>query len=165
MGEPAWQSQPIGRLISGPVLNGLQGNFASIFEPKIAISRNPWDKAPMSDHDRKPRFPRGPGKGYGKGPGKGFGKGRDPGGKAAWPDRGTGPDAPAILYGWHTVAAALANPQRRIRKLWVTENAARRLADEHIDLPLTPEIVRPAQIDLRLGPDAVHQGLLAEADP
>jgi 23S rRNA (guanosine2251-2'-O)-methyltransferase len=69
-----------------------------------------------------------------------------------------------ILYGWHTVAAALANPQRRIRKLWLTENAARRLADDNIAIPVPPEIVRPALIDQRLGPDAVHQGLLAEAD-
>ena len=30
---------------------------------------------------------------------------------------------------------------------------------------ITPEIVRPSAIDQRLGPDAVHQGLLAEADP
>ena len=49
-----------------------------------------------------------------------------------------------ILYGWHTVAAALANPQRHIRKLMLTENAARRLADENIATPVTPEIVRPA---------------------
>ena len=70
-----------------------------------------------------------------------------------------------ILYGWHTVAAALANPQRRIRKLLLTENAARRLADDNIDTRVTPEIVRPSLIDQRLGPDAVHQGLLAEADP
>ena len=31
--------------------------------------------------------------------------------------------------------------------------------------PVTPELVRPDVIDARLGPDAVHQGLLAEADP
>ena len=31
--------------------------------------------------------------------------------------------------------------------------------------PSRPEIVRPGVIDQRLGPDAVHQGLLAEADP
>jgi 23S rRNA (guanosine2251-2'-O)-methyltransferase len=47
----------------------------------------------------------------------------------------------------------------------LTENAARRLADENIESPVTPEIVRPALIDQRLGPDAVHQGLLAEAEP
>jgi 23S rRNA (guanosine2251-2'-O)-methyltransferase len=111
----------------------------------------------MSDRDRKPHF--------GRGGGKGPGRGREPGRRPAWRDRETGPDGPVILYGWHTVAAALNNPQRHIRKLWLSENAARRLADENIALTVTPEIVRPALIDSRLGPDAVHQGLLAEADP
>jgi 23S rRNA (guanosine2251-2'-O)-methyltransferase len=63
------------------------------------------------------------------------------------------------------VTLALANPARRIRKLLLTENAARRLADENIDTRIAPEIVRPSEIDQMLGPDAVHQGLLAEADP
>jgi len=60
---------------------------------------------------------------------------------------------------------ALANPQRQIRKLTLTENAAKRLADENIATRVTPEIVRPQEIDRLLSPDAVHQGLLAEADP
>ena len=111
----------------------------------------------MSDRDRKPPFRRGGG--------KPFEKGRKPAGRPVWRDRDASPDGPVILYGWHTVAAALANPQRSIRKLFLTENAARRLADENIATPVTPEIVRPNAIDQRLGPDAVHQGLLAEADP
>jgi 23S rRNA (guanosine2251-2'-O)-methyltransferase len=111
----------------------------------------------MSDRDRKQHF--------GRGGGKGPGRGREPGRRPAWRDREAGLDGPVILYGWHTVAAALNNPQRHIRKLMLTENAARRLADENIALTVTPEIVRPALIDSRLGPDAVHQGLLAEADP
>lgn len=74
-------------------------------------------------------------------------------------------DGPIILYGWHTVQAALANPVRRIRKLWVTENAARRLVEEGIALPRDHEMVRPDDIARRLGPEAVHNGLLAEADP
>jgi 23S rRNA (guanosine2251-2'-O)-methyltransferase len=111
----------------------------------------------MSDRDRKPGFRRGGG--------KGADKGRETGRRPPWRDREAGPDGPVILYGWHTVAAALANPQRGIRKLWLTENAARRLADDNIDTRVTPEIVRPQLIDARLGPDAVHQGLLAEVDP
>jgi 23S rRNA (guanosine2251-2'-O)-methyltransferase len=71
----------------------------------------------------------------------------------------------ALLYGWHTVQAALANPARRIRRLLATENALRRLREEGEPLPIEPELVRPDAIAARLGPDAVHQGLLAEADP
>jgi 23S rRNA (guanosine2251-2'-O)-methyltransferase len=79
------------------------------------------------------------------------------------------PSAPAndgvILYGWHTVKAALENPARHIRSLIATENAVRRLVEEGVRLKLKPELVRPDTIAHRLGPDAVHQGLLAEADP
>src|SRR5689334_16988655 len=74
------------------------------------------------------------------------------------------PDGVAVLYGWHTVAAALANPRRTIRKITATENAARRLADEGLTLPVPPEIVRPDAIAARLSPDSVHNGLLVEAD-
>src|SRR3979490_862054 len=98
----------------------------------------------MSDRDRKPQFRRG----GGKAPGKARESGRRP----AWRGRETNPDGPVILYGWHTVAAALANPQRRIRKLILTENAARRLAADNIDTRVPPEIVRPALIAQRLGP-------------
>src|SRR5215475_2772581 len=109
----------------------------------------------MTDRDRKPRFQRR----SGKLPDKGRPGGRRP----IWQDRDH--DGPAVLYGWHTVTLALANPQRRIRKLILTENAARRLAEEHIATRVTPELVRPQEIDRLLSPDAVHQGLLAEADP
>src|ERR1700674_3351537 len=79
------------------------------------------------------------------------------------PRPGGGTHGPVILYGWHTVKAALENPQRRIQKLFATENAARRLADHA--LAIEPELVRPEVIAARLPADAVHQGLLAEADP
>ncbi|MGE4167816.1 MAG: TrmH family RNA methyltransferase, partial [Xanthobacteraceae bacterium] len=73
-------------------------------------------------------------------------------------------DGPVIMYGWHTVAAALRNPSRRLRKLLVTENAARRLEDDRITPAIKPEIVRPSAIAERLLPDAVHQGIYLEAD-
>lgn len=74
-------------------------------------------------------------------------------------------DSTVIMYGWHTVTAALQNPARRVRKLLATENAARRLTDEGIKSSIQPDIVRPAAIAERLLPDAVHQGLYLEADP
>src|SRR6185437_6092830 len=108
----------------------------------------------MSERDRKPRFQRGSHKSGDRGRG----------GRPDRRDRDRD-DGPAILYGWHTVTAALANPARKIRKLLLTENAARRLADDNIPTRIAPEMVRPSAIDQRLGPDAVHQGLLAEVDP
>jgi 23S rRNA (guanosine2251-2'-O)-methyltransferase len=71
----------------------------------------------------------------------------------------------AVLYGWHSVTAALANPERRARRLLVTENAARRLADEKVAHRASPEIVRPDAIAARLPADAVHQGIYLETDP
>jgi 23S rRNA (guanosine2251-2'-O)-methyltransferase len=93
-------------------------------------------------------------------------QGRRFGGKPAARERVRGePGGSVILYGWHTVTAALANPARHIRRLLATENALRRLAEEGIKLAVEPELVRPGAIVARLTPDAVHQGLLAEADP
>ena len=88
----------------------------------------------MTDRDRKQQFRRGPGKAPDKG--------RESGRRPPWRGREASPDGPAILYGWHTVVAALANPQRHIRKLMLTENAARRLADDKIE---TREIVQRAK--------------------
>jgi 23S rRNA (guanosine2251-2'-O)-methyltransferase len=113
----------------------------------------------MRERDRKPKFQRP------EGPKRRPGPRRDAGHRQPWRGREGAADDTVILYGWHTVTAALANPKRRIRKLFLTENAARRLAEDDIDTRVTPEIVRPNLIDQRLGPDAVHQGMLAEADP
>ena len=79
--------------------------------------------------------------------------------------RDSSDDAPVIMYGWHTVTAALRNPERKIRKLLATENAARRLTDEKVPNANRAEVVRPHAIAERLLPDAVHQGLYLEVDP
>lgn len=118
----------------------------------------------MSDRDRDPRFRRGSRPGSDS-HAKDAHRKRPPRHGSVRKGRETGPDGPVVLYGWHTVTAALANPHRHIRKLLLTENAALRLTHENVNTRITPEIVRPSAIDQRLGPDAVHQGLLAEADP
>jgi 23S rRNA (guanosine2251-2'-O)-methyltransferase len=74
-------------------------------------------------------------------------------------------DELALIYGWHAVQAALENPARRIRRLLVTPNGVRRLEELGIKPSAATEIVRPEVIDRMLPPDAVHQGVLAEADP
>jgi 23S rRNA (guanosine2251-2'-O)-methyltransferase len=120
----------------------------------------------MRERKWQGKRPAKPGdKPYGKTGGfrQGGGSRRGPA-REKWRDRGDAP-TDVILYGWHSVTAALANPARHIRRLLVTENALRRLTEEGVTLRLAPDVVRPDAIAARLTPDAVHQGLLAEADP
>jgi 23S rRNA (guanosine2251-2'-O)-methyltransferase len=77
--------------------------------------------------------------------------------------RADGPYA-QLLYGFHSVREALDNPTRRLVRLMVTENALSRLKESG-PLPIEPEIVRPDAIGRLLTPDAVHQGVLLEAEP
>src|ERR1700735_2371830 len=116
----------------------------------------------MRDRDRKPRFHRP--EGADKRADKRSGPRRDAG-RPPWRGREGAADDTVILYGWHTVTAALANPRRQIRKLLLTENAARRLADDKIETRVEPEIVRPSLIDQRLRPDAQRPGHLGHAGP
>lgn len=66
------------------------------------------------------------------------------------------------FYGRHAVLAALANPERNVRKIWGTREALGAL-----DLPPVIPITYADVADLaRLVPgDAPHQGLVAEVDP
>ncbi|GAA0333480.1 RNA methyltransferase [Sphingomonas oligophenolica] len=66
------------------------------------------------------------------------------------------------FWGRHAVTAALANPERVVRKLWATREALAAL-----DIPPVIPITFAEVTDLaRLVPgDAPHQGLVAEVDP
>jgi 23S rRNA (guanosine2251-2'-O)-methyltransferase len=104
--------------------------------------------------------PRHPGRPARRDERRSFGGGRS--GKARGPrDR----DGTAVLYGWHTVKAALENPHRRFHRLLATENAARRLSEDRVAFPIAPTLARPEDIAAIAGAAAVHQGLYAEADP
>jgi 23S rRNA (guanosine2251-2'-O)-methyltransferase len=74
-------------------------------------------------------------------------------------------DGPVVLYGWHSVRAALENPARRFHRLLATENVVHRLAETGLTLPIAPTLARPEEIAALAGPEAVHQGIVAEADP
>ncbi len=70
------------------------------------------------------------------------------------------------LYGLHTVRAALDNPRRTIRTMLVTRDAQERLGIADLAaLPFKVEQVEPRDIDRLTGSDAVHQGVLIEAEP
>lgn len=69
------------------------------------------------------------------------------------------------LYGRHAVAAALANPERRVRRVLATKNAADWLAKAGLDAAALARLedAKPDAIDRALPAGAVHQGLAAEA--
>ncbi len=70
------------------------------------------------------------------------------------------------LYGLHAVAAALANPARRLRRLLLTEEAEAALSARiGQPWPLAPERAERGRLDHLLGRDAVHQGAALLADP
>jgi 23S rRNA (guanosine2251-2'-O)-methyltransferase len=71
----------------------------------------------------------------------------------------------AVLYGWHTVKAALENPQRRFHRILATEAAIRRLTEDNVPFPIAPTPAASEDIAAVAGASAVHQGLYAEADP
>lgn len=70
------------------------------------------------------------------------------------------------LYGLHTVRAALENPRRRLHRMWATRNALERLALPLEESPSFPiELTEPRALDRLVGEDAVHQGVVLEAEP
>ncbi|WP_408894677.1 TrmH family RNA methyltransferase [Rhodovastum atsumiense] len=78
------------------------------------------------------------------------------------------PEAPrgaVWLYGLHAVAAALANPARRMRRLLVTDEAEAALAArQQQPWPVSPERVERSRLEHLLGRDVVHQGVALLSD-
>ncbi len=70
------------------------------------------------------------------------------------------------LYGSHAVAAALANPDRNLRRLLLTGEAEAAMRERMAGAwPLQPERIDRARLDQLLGRDAVHGGVALLADP
>ncbi len=76
------------------------------------------------------------------------------------------PPGTVWLYGLHPVAAALANTQRRARRLVLTEEGEAALTAK-LSPPwaISHERIDRARLDQMLGRDTVHQGIALLADP
>jgi 23S rRNA (guanosine2251-2'-O)-methyltransferase len=142
------------------------------------------NRPPKSRNDRPGARPQGHGEGSGRrlslSGGRADADSGGPGRRPHGPERGRGGHgrgdrAPAVpagavwLYGTHAVAAALANPARRLRRLVVTEEAQAPLAAEcPAPWPIQPEIVPRERIDqllgARPGSGIVHQGVALLTD-
>jgi 23S rRNA (guanosine2251-2'-O)-methyltransferase len=71
----------------------------------------------------------------------------------------------SLIYGFHSVGAALKAPRRELIRLYATAAAAERLSSEIAARGLETRIMNPEEISARAPRDAVHQGLLLEARP
>src|SRR5712691_4206952 len=148
-----------GKTQLSPVLAGRAGDMPCLTAPDCQ-SRTLMTRTSMPRKIWDPRRPAARSRHPGR---HGGAKGRQAGSSKR---RYSAPDPDRVLlYGWHPVKAALENPNRRIRKLIVTENALRRLQQSGTGLPIEPQIVPPNAFLAYVPADAVHQGLLAEAEP
>jgi 23S rRNA (guanosine2251-2'-O)-methyltransferase len=134
--------------------------------------RPPSDRGPErgpGGSPQQPRGPRPPGKPFHGKPNQGGGKDFHRPHRVQQDHRPRAPDTPRgalWLYGLHAVAAALANPGRRLRQLLVTEEAQQTLVQRQAPpWPLAPEQVDRGRLDHLLGRDIAHQGVALLADP
>jgi 23S rRNA (guanosine2251-2'-O)-methyltransferase len=81
-------------------------------------------------------------------------------------ERESTPPGNLWLHGLHAVAAALANPRRRLKRLLLTAEAAGELG-QRVAKPwrVQPEIVDRQRFQTFLPEDAVHQGAALLAEP
>lgn len=76
---------------------------------------------------------------------------------------GGGGGASYWIYGTHAAGAALANPERKLRRLLATAEAAKAFEGRRLPIPIEP--AERAEIDRLLPPGSVHQGLAVLVEP
>jgi 23S rRNA (guanosine2251-2'-O)-methyltransferase len=147
---------------------GWQGEGESARAPGAGFvgPKRPFYDGGMKQHPPRSPHPSSPGAPAGRSgerrPARAeTGPGRRPPPRPPEPPKGT-----LWLYGLHAVAAALANPQRRLRRLLLTEEAEKALAEKlPPPWPLLPERVDRGRLDFLLGAETAHQGAALLADP
>jgi 23S rRNA (guanosine2251-2'-O)-methyltransferase len=70
-----------------------------------------------------------------------------------------------VIFGLHASEAALANPHRRIKHAYLTENAAAKLGALVAGRAVAVTPAHPPDLDALLGERAVHQGVVLHVEP
>ncbi len=65
----------------------------------------------------------------------------------------------AWIWGLHAASAVLANPMRKISKLFISPRAVERVGLDPTALPKFAQLMEPRELDEKLPPGAVHQGI------
>lgn len=70
-----------------------------------------------------------------------------------------------VVFGLHAAEGALANPSRRIKHGYLTENAASKLAALLSAREVPTTAAHPPDLDALVGSGAVHQGVVLHVEP
>lgn len=70
-----------------------------------------------------------------------------------------------LIYGTHAVEAALANPDRKIEQLWVTDKTEKLVQKSVASDSISCEIVEGGEISSKAPEGAVHQSIIARVAP
>lgn len=70
-----------------------------------------------------------------------------------------------VIFGMHSVEAALSNPKRTVRHAYLTENAAAKLGQLVSARGVPATSLHPHDFDALIGAGAVHQGAVLNAEP
>ncbi len=162
-------------------LSGPPGGRADQKPAKRASAKPPYDPAKPSDKhtaQRPAERPNGFSKSFGKSSSRqshatSSAISRSAAASSASSSSSSGPAAGfrrpsaelSVLYGLHAVRAALSAKRRKILNVFATAPAAERMADDLAEAGLTPQLVTNEDLARRLGPNAVHQGIMIEARP
>lgn len=74
-------------------------------------------------------------------------------------------DGEVWIWGVHAAGAVIGNPKRKISKALVSRNGAHRAGLDPEALPKYAELLDPKEIDQRLPPGSVHQGIAVRCKP
>ncbi len=133
-------------------------------------AEKPWARDRKEGGEGSKRFAGKPGRKFDRSKGDFGGQKRDGGrpqrhGQYERRDAAFEENGEVWIWGIHAASAALANPLRKISTAFVTRNGAVRAGLDPEALPKFAHLLEAKDIDTRLPPGAVHQGVAVRCRP